>query len=62
MNIIAYIEAEAAKAEGEVKAAYAAVVAHLHGSKTALIAELEAEVAKGTPELQALWTKLKALL
>ena len=62
MNLIQEAEAFALKLEGEAKAAFDAVLGHLHSSKASLITQVEAEIAKGTPELQTLWAKLKALL
>ena len=62
MNLIQEAEAFVAKLEGEAKAAFTSALTFLHSDKASLITQVEAEVAKGTPELQALWAKLKALL
>ncbi len=62
MNILTELEALAAKFEGEAKTVIAELVAKVHSDKATLIGSLEAEIAKGTPELQAIWSKLRTLL
>ena len=62
MNLIQEVEALGTKFEGEAKAIIGNLVAKLHGDKAMMISVVEAEVAKGSAELQAAWATLKALL
>lgn len=61
-DVITELESLAAKAEGEAKALVESLIAKIHGDKNLLIAEFERELATATPELQALWAKVKAAL
>lgn len=59
MSIISDLEGWAAKVEGEAKAYWQGLVGKAQNDKLMAQSELEAEVAKGSAELQAAWTKFK---
>ena len=61
-ELISIVEGLPAQLEGEAQTLVTELVGKLTGNKTLLIAEFEKELASASPDLQALWAKVKAAL